>query len=39
VIHGRALKAAHLHAAMKTYDAISQRLRSDLPPTKTEELT
>ena len=30
VIHGQALKAAHLQAAMKTYEALSSRLRTDL---------
>lgn len=30
VIQGRALKAAHLQAAVKTYEALSQRLRTDL---------
>ncbi len=39
VIHGRALQAAHLQAAMKTYEALSSRLRNDLQHAETEELT
>lgn len=39
VIHGRALKAAHLQAAMKTYEALNQRLRNDLQQAERQELT